>query len=279
MRKIIKLIAVTLIFAFIIGGCGIKDDTTDNGNTNGNGNTADNGDESDDEDTSDIDSNQVFKAEIIETGDSLLITPDEDSNEFRSSDKISVSINDAKLLNVDGEGITKEDFKVGDIIEVTYNGAILESYPAQISASSIKLVDHNILIEGYLALIDDLYNEDEALNSEIKMIAFDTTEWVDLTGIEKEIIFTKVKEIYGYEVVEGTYEELGKEGIIDTENLLFPEGILISFSDMKYDKEKSRITCATKKWRSGLGAIGSEDVTAKYKDGEWSITKEGMWIS
>jgi hypothetical protein len=273
MRKIIRVIAVTILFTFIVVGCGIKDDTTNDGNTTNNGNTTNDGDVSDNE------SNSIFNAEVIETGASLLIAPEVESNEYRSSDKISVSLNDAKIVNADGQEIAKEDLNVGDIITVTYNGIILESYPAQITASNIKVVDHNILMEGYLAIIDDLYLEDEGLNSDIKMIALDTTEWIGLTDIEKEIIFSKVKDKYGYEVVEGTFEDLSEEGIIDNENLLFKDGILITLSDMKYDQKKSKITCATKKWRSGLGAVGANEVIASYDGKEWNIKKDGMWIS
>jgi hypothetical protein len=42
---------------------------------------------------------------------------------------------------------------------------------------------------------------------------------------------------------------------------------------------QEEITCSIEKWRSGLGTIGSNDVTAKYKEGKWPITKEGMRIS
>jgi hypothetical protein len=272
MRKIMKLVSVTMLFVFLFVGCSIKNDTIDNGNTTKNSDATNN------ENASEGDSNTIFKAEVIETGNSLLIAPDQESNEYKSSDKISVSLNDAKFMNQDGEEITKEDLKVGDIIEVTYNGVILESYPAQITAANIKVVDHNLVIDGYLAIIDDLYQEDEALNSEIKKIAFDTTEWIELTDIEKEMLFAKVNEMYGYEVIEGTYDELAEEGTIDKENLLFPDGILITLSNMKYDAGKSKLTCATKKWRSGLGAIGA-NVTAQYEGTKWNITKEDMWIS
>lgn len=278
MRKIMKLISVTMLFVFLFIGCGIKNDTTDNGNKANNGNVTDDADTPNNGDTSEDDSNIIFKAEVIETGNSLLITPDQESNEYKSSDKISVSLNDAKLMNQEDKEISKEDIKVGDIIEVTYNGVIMESYPAQITASSIKVVDHNIVIDGYLAIIDDLYQEDEALNSGIKKIAFDTSKWIELTDIEKEMLFAKVKELYGYEVIEGTYDELAEEGIIDKENLLFQDGILITLSNMQYNEEKSELTCDTRKWRSGKGAIGA-NVTAQYDGTNWNITKDGMWIS
>ncbi|MDF2843627.1 MAG: hypothetical protein K0R00_2053, partial [Herbinix sp.] len=191
----------------------------------------------------------VFQAEVIsvENG-SLLVASDPESNEYKSSDRMYVNTIDAVITNQEGEEITLEDLKPADVLKITYSGVILESYPAQITASKIEVIDHKVLIDGYLALIDDLYQEDPGLNGDIKMIALDTTGWTDLTEIEKEIIFTS-------------------------------EGIQIVISDVKYNEEKSEITCSIKKWRSGKGAIGADDVTAILENGTWKITKEGMWIS
>jgi hypothetical protein len=221
----------------------------------------------------------TFQAEVIETGDYLLVAPNEDTNEARSSDKISVSLLNAKLVNKEGTDINLDELLVGDILIITYDGAIMESYPAQITASKVELIDHNNLLDGYLALIDDIYQMDNGLNGEIEMIAFDTSQWINLTNIGKEIIFAQVKESYGFEVIEGTYEELVEQELIEEENLYFPKGILIKLSNMEYNKDKEKITCAISKWRSGLGAIGSEDVTAEYDGTQWKISKEGMWIS
>ncbi len=293
MKKIIQLLAVMLIIAISAIGCGIP--VTENGVSSGN--TVDGNNDTTKDDiaadkvldqgntdqgtTDQVDQSAVvFQAEVIsvENG-SLLVASDPESNEYKSSDRMYVNTIDAVITNQEGEEITLEDLKPADVLKITYSGVILESYPAQITASKIEVIDHKVLIDGYLALIDDLYQEDPGLNGDIKMIALDTTGWTDLTEIEKEIIFTSVKEAYGYEVVEGTFEELSDQGLIDKENLYFPEGIQIVISDVKYNEEKSEITCSIKKWRSGKGAIGADDVTAILENGTWKITKEGMWIS
>jgi hypothetical protein len=272
MKKVIKLLALSLAMLLFISGCGTLEDGLNTGNkpgTNSDTDSKDNGDET---------SMSVFEAEVIQAEGTLLVTPDEESSEYRSSDKIAVSLQGV-IVDKQGNEITLKELKAGDRVSITYNGIIAESYPAQISASEVKVTGHNLLIDGYLALIDDIYQEDDGLNSDITMIALDTTGWAELTDIEKEIIFAEMKEIYGVDIIEGTFDELAEQELIDKETLYFPEGILITISDIKYDKEKEEITCSIEKWRSGLGAIGSNDVTAKYKDGKWSITKEGMWIS
>ena len=64
-----------------------------------------------------------FKAEIIEMSEkALVIKPLDEYSESRSSDKISIP-----------NWFAKDSVKVGDIIGISYDGVILESYPAQLS--------------------------------------------------------------------------------------------------------------------------------------------------
>ncbi len=219
-----------------------------------------------------------FQAEVIQAEDSLLIAPDQDSNEYKSSDQITVHFTDSTITDQKGNEILAEQLKPGDRIEVTYNGMIAESYPAQISASGIKIIGHNLLLDGYMAIIDDIYQEDEGLNYGMKIMALDTTGWVGVTDVEKEMIFSELSNRYGAEIKDATYESLVQEGLIDDKVLSFGEGILITLSDMKYKDGDKKITCSVSKWKGGDGAIGA-DVTAKYKDDEWKITRENMWIS
>ncbi|WP_312811246.1 hypothetical protein [Sedimentibacter sp.] len=130
-------------------------------------------------------------------------------------------------------------------------------------------------IGAYTTVIDKLYNEDDALNSEIKFIAIDTSLIKNLTDEQK---FTLLKEVekYGYTVLDMTFEELEENGYI--EDLYFKEGILFRLEDNTI-KGKSIIMDASK-WRSGLGAIGYNGLQVEYKNGEWKITKvESSWIS
>ena len=262
-KRLFKFIGIIMLYAFILEGCSSAAEPPE-------------------VDYAPIDNKaeqQSFQGEVIENGTTLLITPNEDSNEARSSDKISVGLDAATLVDETGESITANELQIGDILVIAYNGVIAESYPAQIDVTKIERVDHNNLLDGYLALIDNIYQEDEGLNSEIDTIALDTSEWINLTDVEKELILNQVKEAYNYEVIEGTYDELAEQGVIDKENLYFPTGVLIKISEMQYDKNKEKITCGISKWRGGLGAIGADEVTAILKEERWSITKEGSWIS
>lgn len=65
-----------------------------------------------------------FKATILEIYESsLLVKPANGTTELNSSDKIVVSTQNADK---------SIDWKVGDLVLITYSGVILESYPAQL---------------------------------------------------------------------------------------------------------------------------------------------------
>jgi len=71
-----------------------------------------------------------FTATVLEVGgSSALVQPVSDSAELKSSDKISFGIGELEKLDV----------KVGSVVKVTYTGEIMESYPAQINATSWQL--------------------------------------------------------------------------------------------------------------------------------------------
>lgn len=65
------------------------------------------------------------------SGDTVLVTPLEGETELQTADKISFSKKD--LAEIEAEA--------GSLVEVTYTGGIMESYPAQIVATSWKIAD------------------------------------------------------------------------------------------------------------------------------------------
>jgi hypothetical protein len=77
---------------------------------------------------------KTFNAVVLENKKTtLLIEPLEGEDELRSSDKISVS--------VVKDGAVFEDlsaFKAGSTVKITYDGTIMESYPAQIRAMKVE---------------------------------------------------------------------------------------------------------------------------------------------
>lgn len=74
-----------------------------------------------------------FIATVLKLHDtSVLVEPVEGEDELRSADQISFGIKELADIGAD----------VGSVVEVTYKGLIMESYPAQINAVSWKLSDN-----------------------------------------------------------------------------------------------------------------------------------------
>lgn len=130
-------------------------------------------------------------------------------------------------------------------------------------------------VGAYATVIDQLYNEDIGLNSDIKYIAIDTSLIKNLSDEQKSALIKEVEK-YGHTVLHMTFEELEEQGYI--EDLYFKEGILFKLEDKKISGNS--ITMDASKWRSGLGAIGYDDLKVENKNGKWKITKTGSaWIS
>lgn len=76
-----------------------------------------------------VDSNS-FKGKIIECNEnSMIVKPDENEEEFRSSDQFNIAFTEEY-----------QTCKVNDYVKIEYTGGIEESYPAQINVQKIELI-------------------------------------------------------------------------------------------------------------------------------------------
>lgn len=86
----------------------------------------------------DIKDSVSFSATVLENNKvSILVEPFEGEDELKSSDKILVRVteNSATLKDL-------SEFIPGTKVIITYNGIIMESYPAQINAYKIEKINH-----------------------------------------------------------------------------------------------------------------------------------------
>jgi hypothetical protein len=116
MKKIILLITLAMLFLVQFSGCGTidKDGTVGNNNNDTIGNNddvVDNDDQTGTPGDNVDDALYTFEAEVIDSADTLLVTPEEGTNEARSSDKITVSLLEGKVTDINGDEITKEELK------------------------------------------------------------------------------------------------------------------------------------------------------------------------
>lgn len=53
-----------------------------------------------------------------------------------------LTFDETEFLNKSGEKITKNDISIGDMVEITYGGQTMLSYPPQIVAQRVKITDN-----------------------------------------------------------------------------------------------------------------------------------------
>ena len=89
----------------------------------------------------------TFKAQVVKVyAESILVRPCEGSNELNSADSIHILTKNFDI-----------DLKSGDTIEITYDGMIAESYPAQIhNVFNIKVVEEESFDFGIILSAKDI---------------------------------------------------------------------------------------------------------------------------
>ncbi|MCI9509125.1 MAG: hypothetical protein HFF10_05180 [Angelakisella sp.] len=91
----------------------------------------------------------TFTALVEEVGEgSLLVVADEDSGVRRSADRFSVGLTGAKIVDEEGKALEAGDLWLHDWVEITFDGNIAESSPAQITATRVaRLVKEQLTQE------------------------------------------------------------------------------------------------------------------------------------
>lgn len=215
----------------------------------------------------------VLKGKIIQINDkSLLLAGTGASDLFTVSSALAV-------YDIDKKPADSSALKAGQNVEIGYSGAIMESYPAQpASPVYIRITGQgDDLVGFYQTVLNDLWNVDKGLNSDISVLAFDLSKVTNLDDAEKSALVYVMGGSYGLQGIKGTFDELSERGYIDKDKLYFKNGILfkLEVSDVTDDS----FTFKAEKWRSGLGAYYFIDCKAVRSDASWSYTVGSQAIS
>lgn len=181
-----------------------------------------------------------------------------------------------------GEGLepSGSPLAAGGAVEISYATAA-ESYPVQlegVTEISVSQSPTGDLVGLYLEVTADLWRDGDGLTSDIDVIGFNLSEAANLTDGEKAALLYIAKETYGFETIEGTFDELKEQGYIEKDQpIFFPRGVLISFGDMVF--EENGFTFGAMIWRGGTAAIIYGECTAVFEGGEWSYTPGGWAIA
>lgn len=224
-------------------------------------------------------------------------------NGFRCEEEIQsdgtvlavTAINNGVSVYLDGEPATPADLEDGMSVEVSFNGLVQESFPAQLGevyelhAYSIGTREnpggsYYDLCGLYLQVLDDLWQKDPGLNSGITVAGLDLSEAPgELLESEKAALAWRFGELHEVEVVTGSYEQLAEEGYFtqvssDPERPLYQweDGCLFTIApNHDHDGEISfglpALFFDAQKWRSPLGAYYFSDCSVVWPEqGTWN---------
>ena len=229
-----------------------------------------------------LSSDGIFE-EVMRTADiggsiEIIVEPDENEPIRKSSDKISVI-----LKEYDGNA-----YDPGTKIKVTYDGQIMETYPARVKAIKIKEIE-NKTIEMYKVILKDIMEQDSALNTDAKFIAIDFENFFayrkdkleggyrrPLTENERKTLIDFLKQ-YNENVMEANFGQLRDQGYYDVETHTLA-GLLISVDKIDTIKENKCILRISK-YRSALGAIMPRYELNLINDYYWNLKVLDMMIS
>ena len=177
----------------------------------------------------------------------------------------------------------------GAVVEVRFDGAVMESYPAQFSGVTGVQVTEQPVDDRcglYLQVLEDLWEVDPGLNTDLEELGVDFSGLTDLTESEKSALAWVFGNAHGLMPITGTLEEIWQAGYLtpmtepaegqeDSVALYrWENGCLFSLTGSAEEGFTAQ------KWASGLGAYLFSDCTAvQNADGTWSYTVGAEAIS
>lgn len=231
-----------------------------------------------------VDNNETvntFIGTVIEKSNNIIIIEPKLTEEIRkSSDKISVSIDNEISNNIE----------LGAIVKVKYRGYLKETYPVQIDLVDINVLEMDKVALMYETAIDNIITLDPGLNGKAQYISIDTDSFVrPLSKDEKTIkssypaidsttknVLLNYSKKYNFEVKNYSFEKLNENGLCSEKNN-YIDGILIYVSEVEKISDDEAIFTMTK-YRSGDAAIFPK-YKLSYIENKWKIELISMAIS
>ena len=209
----------------------------------------------------------------------ITIEPLEGEEIRKTTDKIVIY-----LKEYDGN-----NYEAGTIVKVTYTGEVLKSDPPQVNYTKIEEVK-NYTVEMYKKILDDLINQDSAINEGAKFIAIDFTNFLayhkdgndgssqlrNLSTNEKNQLLDYCTK-YNENVIEATLEELKEKGYFNEKNM-YLQGILITVTNTE-KVEFDKAILSLQKYRGGLAAVFPKYELSLVDNDYWTLQILDMAIS
>ena len=223
---------------------------------------------------------------------SLLLADAMEGGPYQGGGVYRVGVDEHTLVYLDGEVADASVLKDGMLVEVFYNGYIMESFPAQFGGFRYLAAysqgsemspggTYYDLCGFYLKVLDDLWNADAGLNSDVTMVGLDLSNAPGgLTRGEKAALAWRFGELHDVWVVEGTMEEIKEAGYLapygeSSESYWWEDGCMFVIEANEWAEDEIYSLPVLKfnahKWRSPLGAYGFSECSAVWPQmGTWT---------
>lgn len=184
-------------------------------------------------------------------------------------------------VKIDSEEASFSKLRNGMTVDFTY-GVILETYPGQVTPATLDAAEpedgNGDICSLYAKVIEDLWNEDTALNDNGDNVFLCLEGAPGVTGGQIEAVAYLTGNITGKNVVQTTMKKLKEKGSFDEEKTCIKDGCYIEISGST--DSDSKITFTAMKYVGGHGAVFFNDCTAKKNGrGEWKYTPGSSSIS
>lgn len=213
----------------------------------------------------------ICRVKVLPSGSPHLLVTDWGETEYAVG-LCDVSVKDARMLGTDGEAVTLEELRPGMILDITWNGMVAESYPSQIVADEVQVVEQGDDLVGlYQQVLAELWTE-TGQKTGVERLAFDFSGLADLSAGEQTALAylaaCKLEMGLSYDI--GTWDELAERGGITVdEEGYWTDGMLLSLS--LYEQEEGHVGIIAFSHRTRDGAILVLTCTAdRQGDGIWS---------
>ena len=181
------------------------------------------------------------------------------------------------FLTIQESPNTISDF-VGFTAHISWNGIVQETYPAQISATTIeRLEKSDSPLFLYLSALQELATTDSALSDSITEAAFNLDGIKNLTVLEKEALTYVGGSYFNVTGYQSTFKQLEQDGKI--KDGTFTNGIYIEIQGESLNSSHTKVKFSMSKYRSGDGAYYFSDCVGRYKKDAWTYTIGAHMIS
>ncbi len=190
---------------------------------------------------------------------------------------------DEMTVYLNGKAAQPAELENGMALTAEEGYELLETWPAQFAGVTFRAEDKGKdgwgdLCGLYLAVLEDLWNNDEGLNSGIAYISVDLDDAPGaLTDGEKAAVAWIFAGRHDAQSLTFSFEELKQNGCVNEAELYWKDGVLFSVKATENARQsEKKITFDAQKWRSGTGAIFFNECTARRgKGASWESYEPG----